>query len=76
MPTYEYQRKDGTTFEAFQKITDDPLETCPETGQPVQRLISGGQRPIFKGSGFYETDYVNKSGSSSSDSSSSSSSDD
>lgn len=65
MPTYEYRREDGTTFEVFQKITDDPLEECPETGQPVERVISGGQRPIFKGSGFYETDYVKNNGSSS-----------
>lgn len=57
MPTYEYRREDGSTFEVFQKITDDPLEVCPETGQPVERVISGGQPPIFKGSGFYETDY-------------------
>lgn len=57
MPTYTYRREDGSTFEVFQKITDDPLEVCPETGQPVERVISGGQPPIFKGSGFYETDY-------------------
>lgn len=62
MPTYEYRREDGTTFEVFQKITDDPLEVCPETGQPVERLISGGQPPIFKGSGFYETDYKKDGG--------------
>lgn len=71
MPTYEYRREDGTTFEVFQKITDDPLEECPETGQPVERIISGGQRPIFKGSGFYETDYVKNNGSSQSNGSSS-----
>lgn len=70
MPTYEYRREDGTTFEVFQKITDDPLEECPETGQPVERVISGGQRPIFKGSGFYETDYVKNNGSSESNGSS------
>jgi putative FmdB family regulatory protein len=63
MPTYEYRREDGSTFEVFQKITDDPLEECPDTGQPVKRVISGGQRPIFKGSGFYETDYVKNNGS-------------
>lgn len=74
MPTYEYRREDGTTFEVFQKITDDPLEECPETGQPVERVISGGQRPIFKGSGFYETDYVKNNGSSNGSSSENSSS--
>ena len=73
MPTYEYRREDGSTFEVFQKITDDPLETCPDTGQPVERLISGGQRPIFKGSGFYETDYVKGNGSSQSSNSNGSS---
>lgn len=62
MPTYTYRREDGSTFEVFQKITDDPLEECPDTGQPVERVISGGQPPIFKGSGFYETDYKKNGG--------------
>ncbi len=62
MPTYVYRREDGTTFEVFQRISDDALETDPETGQPVQRVIGGGAGLIFKGSGFYETDYVRKSG--------------
>ena len=57
MPTYEYKREDGTTFEMWQNINDDPLETCPETGQKVKRLISGGTGLVFKGSGFYITDY-------------------
>lgn len=65
MPTYTYRREDGSTFEVFQKITDDPLEECPDTGQPVERVISGGQPPIFKGSGFYETDYKKNGGDSS-----------
>lgn len=63
MPTYVYRRPDGTTFEAFQKISDDALTTDPETGVPVQRVISGGAGLQFKGSGFYLTDYVAKSGS-------------
>ena len=62
MPTYVYRRADGTTFEHFQRITDDPLTVDPETGQPVARMISGGAGLQFKGSGFYETDYVKKSG--------------
>ena len=66
MPTYTYRREDGSTFEVFQKITDDPLEECPDTGQPVERVISGGQPPIFKGSGFYETDYKKNGGDSTS----------
>jgi putative FmdB family regulatory protein len=40
MPTYTYRRDDGTTFDVQQKITDDPLRECPETGQPVERIIT------------------------------------
>ena len=63
MPTYEYKREDGTTFEIEQRITEDPLKVCPTTGQPVKRLISGGAGLVFKGSGFYLTDYARKSSS-------------
>jgi len=59
MPTYEYKREDGTTFEMFQSMSDDALKTCPDTGQPVKRMISGGTGLVFKGSGFYVTDYKN-----------------
>ena len=59
MPTYVYRRADGSTFEVFQRITEDALEECPTTGQPVRRVISGGTGFILKGSGFYQTDYVN-----------------
>jgi putative FmdB family regulatory protein len=62
MPTYIYRREDGTTFEIDQRITEDALTTCPTTGQPVTRVITGGQGLIFKGSGFYLTDYVRKNG--------------
>ena len=62
MPTYVYRRPDGTTFEAFQKISDDALTTDPTTGVPVERVISGGVGLQFKGTGFYLTDYANKSG--------------
>lgn len=41
MPTYVYRREDGTTFETQQRITEDPLGACPETGQPVERIITG-----------------------------------
>jgi len=58
MPTYIYRRKDGTTFEIDQRITEDALTTCPTTGQAVTRVITGGTGLIFKGSGFYQTDYV------------------
>lgn len=62
MPTYVYRREDGTTFETEQRITEDPLQTCPETGQPVTRVITGGTGLIFKGSGFYLTDYARNTG--------------
>lgn len=57
MPIYEYRREDGTTFEVKQSITEPALETCPETGQAVKRIINGSGL-IFKGSGFYLTDYA------------------
>ena len=60
MPTYEYKREDGTTFEIRQSINDDALEKCPETGQKVKRVISGGGGVVYKGDGFYVTDYKNK----------------
>ncbi len=62
MPTYVYRREDGTTFEIEQRITEDSLETCPTTGQAVKRVITGGTGLIFKGSGFYLTDYVRNNG--------------
>lgn len=62
MPTYIYRRDDGTTFEVQQRITEDPLEVCPETGQAVKRVISGNAGLIFKGSGFYLTDYARSNG--------------
>ncbi len=60
MPTYKYKREDGTTFEVRQSINDDALEECPETGQKVKRVISGGGGVVYKGDGFYVTDYKNK----------------
>lgn len=41
MPTYTYRREDGTTFETRQNITEDPLTECPDTGQSVERIITG-----------------------------------
>lgn len=55
MPTYTYRREDGTTFDIRQKFLDDPLETCPSTGQAVVRVIQPAGI-IFKGSGFYVND--------------------
>ncbi len=61
MPTYDYQCKECQhKFEAFQAIKDEPLKTCPKCGGAVKRLISTGVGLIFKGSGFYITDYKNK----------------
>jgi putative FmdB family regulatory protein len=58
MPTYDYGcTKCGHEFEEFQSITAPPLETCPQCGGKVQRRINGGAGLIFKGSGFYLTDY-------------------
>ena len=60
MPTYVYRRPDGTTFDVFQKISDPALTEDPQTGEPVQRVISGGAGLQFKGDGFYLTDYARK----------------
>ncbi len=58
MPTYEYKcLKCNYVFEEFQKMTDAPLTKCPKCNGKVKRLIGAGLAPIFKGSGFYETDY-------------------
>ena len=58
MPTYEYECQEcGHRFEEFQSMTDEPLKTCPECGGAVQRLLGAGAAVIFKGSGFYATDY-------------------
>lgn len=59
MPTYEYKREDGSTFEIIQKMSDQPLTTCPDTGQKVRRIISGGGGVVYKGDGWYVTDYKN-----------------
>jgi putative FmdB family regulatory protein len=57
MPTYEYRCPQGHEFERFQKMTDPPRAKCPVCGRPAVRQISGGAALIFKGSGFYITDY-------------------
>jgi len=60
MPTYGYKCEDcGYEFEKFQSMKDKPLAKCPKCRGKVQRLISGGGGIIFKGSGFYATDYAN-----------------
>lgn len=57
MPTYEYRCPAGHQFERFQRITDSPRVRCPRCGRKASRQISGGAGLIFKGSGFYITDY-------------------
>ena len=64
MPTYDYEcPKCSHTFEAFQSITADPLTKCPQKGcrGRVKRLIGTGGGLLFKGSGFYITDYRSES---------------
>ena len=62
MPTYEYAcPKCGYTFELVQSMRDEPLKKCPKCKKAgVKRLIGGGAGLIFKGTGFYITDYKNK----------------
>ena len=59
MPTYEYRCIGcGHNFEEFHGINDDPISLCPVCNEEkVERLISGGAGLIFKGTGFYITDY-------------------
>jgi putative FmdB family regulatory protein len=58
MPTYDYRcEKCGHSFELFQKMSDARLKACPKCGGEVRRLIGPGAAVIFKGSGFYSTDY-------------------
>ena len=66
MPNYDYEcEKCGKTFEAFQSMKDKAFETCPESSclmetwgkGKVRRLLGTGAGLIFKGSGFYITDY-------------------
>ncbi len=67
MPTYEYEcSKCGKTFDLFQMMKDDPITKCPDCKGKVHRLLGRGSGIIFKGTGFYETDYKKKSGSPSS----------
>ncbi len=63
MPTYEYRcRKCKKKFDKLQSMTEPPLTRCIYCKGKVERLISAGAGLIFKGSGFYSTDYKKKSG--------------
>lgn len=58
MPTYDYEcEKCGLKFELFQRMSDPPRKRCPKCRGKVRRLIGTGAGMIFKGSGFYITDY-------------------
>jgi putative FmdB family regulatory protein len=59
MPTYDYKcDKCNHTWELFQSITADPVKTCPECkSRKARRVIGPGAGILFKGSGFYQTDY-------------------
>jgi putative FmdB family regulatory protein len=61
MPTYEYRCPEGHHFELFQKMSDEPRAHCPECGAEGERLLSGGAGFLFKGEGFYATDYRSNS---------------
>ena len=61
MPTYDYSCNEcGHTFEKFQSMSDTPVKICPLCHGSVRRLVSGGTGIIFKGSGYYFTDYKKK----------------
>ncbi len=62
MPTYEYECEHcGHAFELSQNMSDKTLAKCPKCGRKIKRLIGSGSGFIFKGSGFYATDYRKKS---------------
>jgi putative FmdB family regulatory protein len=63
MPTYDYVCDGcGHTFELFQSMTDSVKKTCPKCGKKkLRRLIGAGGAIVFKGSGFYKTDYRSES---------------
>ncbi|MEK9501188.1 FmdB family zinc ribbon protein [Gaopeijia maritima] len=57
MPTYEYRCPEGHEFELFQRMSDEPGADCPQCGKAAERLLSAGGGLLFKGDGFYITDY-------------------
>jgi putative FmdB family regulatory protein len=57
MPTYEYRCEKGHDFEVFQRMSEPPVETCIHCGAKAERQLSAGAGLLFKGSGFYITDY-------------------
>ena len=63
MPTYDYECDAcGHAWELFQRIVEDPIKKCPECNKKkARRLFGTGSAVMFKGSGFYETDYRSES---------------
>jgi putative FmdB family regulatory protein len=61
MPTYDYECENGHRFEAFQSMKDEPLQQCVQCGAKAKRLIGPGAGFLFRGDGFYITDYRSKS---------------
>jgi len=58
MPTYDYRCKAcGHVFELLHNMSENPAPDCPKCGQACERMVSGGAGLIFKGKGFYSTDY-------------------
>lgn len=63
MPIYEYEcEKCKKQFEVLQRVSDPPMAVCSECGGPVRKMISSPSGLVFKGSGFYITDYAKKNG--------------
>ena len=62
MPTYEYEcRECSNQFEVFQRMTEEHLKTCPKCKGKVRRLVGTGAGVIYKGAGFYTTEYRSES---------------
>lgn len=63
MPTYDYEcKKCDKVFEVFQSIKAEKLKICPECGSEIKRLLGTGSGVVFKGTGWYVTDFKNKGG--------------
>jgi putative FmdB family regulatory protein len=60
LPTYDYECENGHRFEVFQSMKDDPLEKCTQCDAKARRVIGPGAGFIFKGGGFYITEYRSK----------------
>ncbi|MBI1798734.1 MAG: zinc ribbon domain-containing protein [Candidatus Eisenbacteria bacterium] len=61
MPTYDYRCKKGHVFELFHGMRDESAKRCPKCGSRARRVPGGGAGLLFKGSGFYITDYRSQS---------------